>query len=239
MPSAFPVIGGFVPFTTIDYPGAISVVLFLQGCPWRCMYCSNPHLFASRPPAPKDAENWAYVLDLLRRRTKAVDAVVFSGGEATLQAAEIESAVREIHAIAPYKIGLHTNGCSPEGLRRLLPIVDWIGLDIKAPAKKYDMVTKVAGSAAPAFESLDLALAGNVPFEVRTTCDPRVLTKEDILGLADVLSRRGVETYALQKFRPPGAARDEVPVRDIIQFFTDRDFEGALRAKFKNLILRW
>ncbi|MDR3126111.1 MAG: anaerobic ribonucleoside-triphosphate reductase activating protein [Rickettsiales bacterium] len=239
MPSAFPIIGGFVPFTTIDYPGAISIVLFLQGCTWRCVYCSNPHLFELRARAPKDAENWAYVLDLLRRRAKTVDAVVFSGGEATLQSEEIAAAVSEIRGIAPYKIGLHTNGCSPDGLRRLLPLVDWIGLDVKGPADRYDLITKVGGSAAPAFESLDMVIGSGVPFEVRTTCDPRVLSKGDILRLADVLSERGVGTYALQKFRPPAAMKDQVPMRDIIQFFTDRDFEGALKAKFRNLILRW
>src|SRR5262245_6611451 len=29
-------VGGFVPFTSTDYPGALAAVVFCQGCPWRC-----------------------------------------------------------------------------------------------------------------------------------------------------------------------------------------------------------
>ena len=35
-------IGGFLPFTTIDFPGKLSAVIFTQGCPLRCQYCHNP-----------------------------------------------------------------------------------------------------------------------------------------------------------------------------------------------------
>ena len=39
-------VGGLVPFTQIDFPGRFSAVVFVQGCPWRCAYCHNPHLQA-------------------------------------------------------------------------------------------------------------------------------------------------------------------------------------------------
>ena len=32
-----------------------------------------------------------------------------------------------------YKIGLHTGGMYPRRLRAVLPFLDWVGLDIKAP----------------------------------------------------------------------------------------------------------
>ena len=34
-------IAAVTPFTTIDYPGLLSAVAFVQGCPWRCPYCQN------------------------------------------------------------------------------------------------------------------------------------------------------------------------------------------------------
>ena len=37
-------IGGFVPFSTTDYPDHLSAVVFCQGCPWRCGYSHNAHL---------------------------------------------------------------------------------------------------------------------------------------------------------------------------------------------------
>ena len=35
-------VAGITPFTTIDFPGKLSAVVFIQGCPWRCPYCHNP-----------------------------------------------------------------------------------------------------------------------------------------------------------------------------------------------------
>ena len=43
---------------------------------------------------------------------------------------------------------LHTNGQLPDRLSTVLPRLDWVGLDIKAPLSEYDRVTGVAGSAA-------------------------------------------------------------------------------------------
>ena len=72
---------GLVPLTTLDYPGLLACVLFCQGCAWRCRYCHNPELIA-----PRGAEEipWPRLLDFLRRRQGLLQAVVFSGGEATL-----------------------------------------------------------------------------------------------------------------------------------------------------------
>ena len=37
-------VGGVTPFSATDYPGKLAAVVFVQGCPWRCGYCHNPHL---------------------------------------------------------------------------------------------------------------------------------------------------------------------------------------------------
>jgi pyruvate-formate lyase-activating enzyme len=75
-------IGGMVPLTTIDYPDHLSCVLFCQGCAWRCHYCHNPELIA---PVGSTPVAWDEVLAFLHKRQGLLQAVVFSGGEATLQ----------------------------------------------------------------------------------------------------------------------------------------------------------
>ncbi len=74
-----PVIGGLIPFSSVDYPGKLACVVFLAGCPWRCSYCHNPHLLSRKRHA--GAPGWADTLLWLRTRLHLLDAVVFSGGE--------------------------------------------------------------------------------------------------------------------------------------------------------------
>lgn len=235
------IVGGLVPFTTIDYPSKLSAVIFLQGCPWRCIYCSNPHLFEFRKATEQDKNNWQYVLDLLKKRVKILDAIVFSGGEATAQAEEIVEAIKDIKKFAPhFKFGLHTNGCFPEKLEIVLPYIDWVGLDIKAPCQKYEQITKVKGSGERAFESLNLILKSGKDFEVRTTADPTVLTKEDIIEIAKNISSLGVQNYAVQRFRPVNKDNpNNPPAHEITQFFTDKEFENTIRGYFEKLELRF
>ena len=50
-------------------------------------------------------------------------------------------------------------------------------------------------------ESLHLLINSGVPFECRTTCDPRFLSVKDIYTIADTLKGLGVKEYYLQKYR--------------------------------------
>ncbi|BBH48534.1 hypothetical protein KU43P_50110 [Pseudomonas sp. KU43P] len=85
-------IGGLQPLTTLDYPDHLACAVFCQGCAWHCRYCHNPELTLRRtePGVP-----WHDVTDLLDRRQELLQAVVFSGGEATLQPA-LPAAMRAV-----------------------------------------------------------------------------------------------------------------------------------------------
>ncbi|MDH5537396.1 MAG: anaerobic ribonucleoside-triphosphate reductase activating protein [Betaproteobacteria bacterium] len=194
-------VGGLVPLTTTDYPGMLAAVVFCQGCPWRCHYCHNPHLI----PARRAAEiAWTRVLSFLERRRGLLDAVVFSGGEPTQQSA-ILVAVREVRAMG-FRIGLHTAGMYPRRLARLLPLVDWVGIDIKAPFESYSNTTGAAHSGDAARESLRLILSSGVDYECRTTVDPGLLDADALTRLAATLAALGVNRYVLQECREPGGA---------------------------------
>lgn len=191
-------VGGVTPLTTIDYPGELAAVVFCQGCPWRCTYCQNAHL---QPAEGDDQVPWNDVLGFLGRRRSLLDAVVFSGGEPTLQSA-LPTALREVRALG-FKTGLHTAGTYPMRLARVLPLLDWVGLDIKALPEDYDRLTATPRSAAAAWNSLALLLGSGIPYEVRVTVDEDHLPPERLDALLDRLRDRGVEHVALQPCRDP------------------------------------
>ncbi|WP_276808443.1 anaerobic ribonucleoside-triphosphate reductase activating protein [Castellaniella defragrans] len=196
--------GGLVPFTATDFPGRLAAVVFVQGCPWRCGYCHNPHLQPRTAGSPLD---WDDILAFLRRRVGLIDGVVFSGGEPTMDPG-LGAAIAQVRAMG-YQIGLHTGGTHPRRLAQVLPDVDWVGLDIKADFDDYARVTRVAGSGAPALASLRAVLDSGVDFECRTTVHPDLIDAQELVALGRALAQYGVRRYAVQVFRTQGCA-DEI-----------------------------
>jgi pyruvate formate lyase activating enzyme len=188
-------VGGITPLTSIDYPGELAAVIFCQGCPWRCGYCQNGHLL---PRGPATGIDWSEVMGFLFKRIGLLDAVVFSGGEPTLQKA-LPEAIRQVKQMG-FKVGLHTAGCYPERLKQVLHLLDWVGLDIKGLPDQYPAITQASGSGQQAWASLDAIQASGVDYEVRTTRMPGT-SEDSILKLSGVLSERGVQNYALQTCR--------------------------------------
>ena len=189
-------IGGFTPLSTQDYPGELSAVVFCQGCPWRCRYCQNPELVTRETDQSYD---WHNIRAFLERRRGLLDAVVFSGGEPTLQRGLAE-AMLDARGMG-YKVGLHTAGCYPDRLDRILPLTDWVGLDIKALPDRYQDITTSNTSGAKAWESLDWVLDTPVAHEVRVTVHSALTSDSSLQALADALSAKGVRSLALQTCR--------------------------------------
>jgi anaerobic ribonucleoside-triphosphate reductase activating protein len=224
-------IGGLTPLTTIDYPGELAAVLFLQGCPWRCGYCHNQELM---PRRSQFAIPWSRVIELLEQRVGLLDAVVFSGGEPTLQAG-LEEAMHRVKSLG-FKIGLHTAGIYPERLQAVLPLVDWIGMDIKSTRAQYEATTGVRGSGARAWRSAELIVDSGVACEFRTTLHPDMLSQEQLMALASELSESGATSYVVQKCNT-GHCRDEA-WRLVSQPVPDRQFFAQIAEKFDDFSLR-
>ncbi len=186
-------VGGLTALTTLDYPGELAAVVFCQGCPWRCRYCQNGELLPARH---RDLIPWSRVRDLLDRRQGILDAVVFSGGEPTLQRS-LPAAMAEVKALG-FKVGLHTAGAYPQRLRLALPYLDWVGLDIKALAEDYPAVTGIDRSGERAWESLKLLLGADVGLEVRTTPMPGLDSADYLHRLTQRLADAGVRDHVLQ-----------------------------------------
>jgi len=117
-------------FGTLDGPG-IRYVLFLQGCPLRCLYCHNPD---ARTVAGGRATSAGEVLaDILTYRAFIRSGgVTLSGGEPLLQP-EFAQAILEGCRESGLHTALDTSGAVPlETSRPLLEQADLILLDIKA-----------------------------------------------------------------------------------------------------------
>ncbi|MSS83317.1 anaerobic ribonucleoside-triphosphate reductase activating protein [Actinomycetaceae bacterium WB03_NA08] len=187
-------IAGLQRLSTVDWPGKLAAVAFLQGCPWACTYCHNTAIIDCAMPG---MVSWDDVRTFLSRRRGLLDGMVFSGGEATRQPALLP-AVRQTRELG-FAVGLHTAGAFPNRLRELLDqeLVDWVGLDIKATPVDYQSLTGSPVAAEKAEKALEILLSHDVDYEVRMT-----LWKGGIdyaVAVAQWCLDRGVKQFALQR----------------------------------------
>ena len=197
-----------MPLTTLDYPNHLSCVVFCQGCAWRCRYCHNPDLIPARA---QQAQSWDSILEFLQRRQGLLQAVVFSGGEATLQQG-LKSAMQDAHKLG-FKVGLHTAGINPKALERVLPYCDWVGFDVKALVEDTELITGVSGSGQANWRCLELLLASGVPYECRTTVHWDLIDPQRLLQLAQRLSAAGVAHFVVQHVRTKSMLDGQLPSR--------------------------
>lgn len=201
------IIGDVEKFSIVDFPNRIAAVAFLQGCPWRCPFCYNLSL---QKIGAEPESDWTFdkFLAFLNKRKGVLDAVVFSGGDPLVHdgLAQAVEAVKELG----YAVGLHTGGYRPEALAKIAGRLDWVGLDIKAPltAEHYARATGGYKLVENVQKSLHILLQSGIHFECRTTCDPRILSVDDLYRIADMLRSAGVKEYYLQKYRPVPSDRD-------------------------------
>ena len=187
-------IGGILHFSLLDYPDKISAVLFTQGCPLRCIYCHNPNF---QNPNIKNNITFNNVIKFLNTRIGLLEGVVFSGGEPLLQEHLYEAI--EIVKNMGFLIGLHTSGCIYNNFIKVLPLLDWVGFDIKQVFNKYYKITQIKNSELQVIKSFNVLIKSKKQYEIRTTVDTRYMSYEDILNIAKYLNRNNIHEWTLQK----------------------------------------
>jgi pyruvate formate lyase activating enzyme len=171
--------------TGVDGPGT-RLVIFLAGCPLRCLYCHNPDTWRMRDGGI------AGVADVQRRMqryarfvTTAGGGVTVSGGEPLLQPAFTRGVLE-----AAKRLGLHT-ALDTSGFlgaradERLLAATDLVLLDIKAGSE--DTHRRLTGGAlAPTLAFADRLAAVGTPVWVRYVLVPGWTdAPEEIAAVAD------------------------------------------------------
>ena len=129
-------IAAVTPTSFIDYPGSIAFVLYTQGCNLNCNYCHNPSFIAKgngRLP-------WETVFAAISKRRMFIDAVVFSGGEPTIQKT-LPARMKQIKEETNLLIGLHTNGLG-KAFKEAAKLCDYILLS--HPTIKTQQIAKRA-----------------------------------------------------------------------------------------------
>ncbi len=193
-----------MPWSSVDYPGHQAAVLFVGGCPWRCPYCHNSHLWKAGA-----ALSWTVARAFLESRVGLLDAVVISGGEPLAQAAAVREALIETRLLG-FATAMHTAGVAPRRFEDLLGHLDWVGLDVKGPFSKYNVITARKGSGDAARESVEILLRSGKPHELRTTVHPALLSDKDILTMVTELAAMGARSVTLKSFRPSGCPEPEL-----------------------------
>jgi len=146
--------------SSVDYPGKMACVVFFNGCPWRCGYCHNKQTW--------DAVNMVdveYVKAEIKSCLPFVSAVVFSGGEPTMQIDELKELCKYSKEIGLY-VGIETNGYNHWNMNELKPYVDMFFVDVKAPVDKMYKYQEATGRMNASFR-VDFTLHQDLPIEIR------------------------------------------------------------------------
>ncbi len=158
---------------------------------------------------------WADILSWLETRKGLLEGIVLSGGEPLVQRHLVPS-VTQLRDMG-YAVALHTSGVAPKRFKEVLPLIDWVGLDIKAPFDEYDAIT--AGGAASgehAKEVLEALLASGKPYELRCTLDPAFFTPDRAAKMANQLVGLGAGHLIVQECRD-NEHRHSKPVTEAIR----------------------
>lgn len=182
--------GGTI-FSSLEYPGNVSLVIFTGGCNLRCPYCHNPEII--------DGGENVSILEIKEKIEETldfIDAVVISGGEPLIQVDEVRQ-ILEFSLEKGLKTKLDTNGYYPERLSRIIDLLDYVALDVKAPFDKYEEVIG-AKIGEKVKKSMKISSDSKCFLECRTTYVPGLLQPADIIEIARNIQ---CDIYTLQQFR--------------------------------------
>ena len=202
-------IHSFQSLGAVDGPG-LRFVVFLQGCPLRCMYCHNPDTWNGTGGTEYTVDE--VVSKILRYRTYfgKDGGVTVSGGEALLQIKFVTELFRalkaeEIHTCLDTS-GLTRAGASAEAssdrerdgvafaeterrILDLLSVTDLVICDIKFTTEK-DYLSHTKGSLSSVLKFLSLTQAAGVPLWVRHVVVPGFTDSEEEVRAMVALARQ-------------------------------------------------
>ena len=194
--------------------------IFLYGCNMRCPFCMNYRLVHGAAKKPR-------VVSLKRVKKYVLEndtpMVIISGGEPCL-CKNIEALVNEIRSW-PCKVGLCTNGTCYSTLFKILPLINFVAVDVKSPNQDiYDEFDKVHGRWGYMLLSeslLDIREEAkgrnDFSYELRTTMYRPLINPSNVQQFACLVNRD--DRWVLQHFRNniallDSSAQEEEPLNN-------------------------
>ncbi len=208
-------------FAVHDGPG-IRTVVFLKGCPLRCLWCHNPEsqsfkqeTMAGANGGPPETVGRAMtvedVMESVRRDKPFYDS---SGGGLTVSGGEPLAHfdfTRALLAVAKAE-GIHTaietSGFAPrERIEVLQPLVDLWLWDVKAPPKRHRELT--GADAAPILDNLAFIAAHGAAIVLRCPLVPGVNDSDDALAHIAHLAETtpGILGIDIEPYHPMGEGK--------------------------------
>lgn len=198
----------------IDFPDLISSIIFFQGCNLRCPFCYNVNLLKFQNFDLNKHKEYIF------QRSKYVKGIVLTGGEPLMQK-NLKDFIIYIKNLG-LKVKLDTNGFYPDRLKDVLPMLDYVAMDLKLIPENYFKATG-GFSFKKVKQSLDILTNGLINYELRTTVVPVFFKKENWEKDFKIIDRiiKDSPLYALQLFRSTKTY--------------DRSLEGSLEYQMEDL----
>lgn len=193
-------IKGLQKLTLLDFPEKLACTVFTGGCNFRCPFCHNASLVTHIDDDYISEEEFFAFLSARKGR---LDGVCVTGGEPTLDT-DLKNFIRKIKALG-FEVKLDTNGYRPDVLEDLILSgdVDYVAMDIKNSLDSYPKTIGLKNFDPEKIEkSVEILLAGRVPYEFRTTVVNELHSEEDFYKIGELV--KGADKYYLQTFKDSG-----------------------------------
>ena len=213
------IVAGWREVSLVDVIGAPSFTVWFSRCNFKCPWCSNSQIALGIKGKPVKISE---IVDAVKEAAPFVEYLHVTGGEPTLQVEPLHRLFKAVKCGLGLLTSLSTNGSNPSALRRLMPLLDHVAIDVKAPLSdpgKYAVVVGVRRILAEEIVSKvreSILISLEAPFlELRTTIVPGLIGVEDFKAiLTDIRELieegevNGRVAYVLQQFIPYEGVRD-------------------------------
>jgi pyruvate formate lyase activating enzyme len=183
----------------VDYPKHFAAVFFTSGCNFTCGFCHNASLMGKK----QTGLSWDRLEAACTKFKKEwVNGVVITGGEPTCSE-NLPELITFFKSFG-FAVKLDTNGSHPDLLKQVVPMVDYVAMDVKTGFSGYADLVKFS-DVEKIRSCIELIKAEAKDYEFRTTVIESLHTNHLMDEVAEVI--RGARRYALQAFIP----RDDIP----------------------------
>ncbi len=161
----------------LDGPG-IRTVVFMNGCPLRCLYCHNPEMWELKETNYSKEELITKILNY-KPYYKNNGGVTFSGGEPLLQTPFLLEVCQELKK-ENIHIALDTSGVTNYDYEQLLEYIDLVIFDIKGiDNESYKNITGLDEK--KSLEFLNICQSKNIKMWLRQVIVPGINDNKDYI----------------------------------------------------------